>query len=67
MRMSFDKSVPLHEQLKRIVKSHTGRKHQHRVGPGKVRKQVCAIQAKRLARYNRKVHAYWSGEAEEHP
>lgn len=29
MRMTFDQDVPVHEQISRRIKCHTGRKHMH--------------------------------------
>lgn len=75
MRKSFDQSVPLHEQLARGSKTvSTGRKHQHRIGPGKKAEKalkaaaiVNGMKKSKAARIKAKVRAYWAGEKEEHP
>lgn len=69
MRMTFDQSVPVHEQISRILKCHTGRKHQHRKGPGKAQRDpyLAAAKHRRQARWLSKARAYWSGQSEEHP
>ena len=74
MRLTFSQDTPLHEQIKRIVKSHTGRKHQHRKGPGKLseeqrrRREHNAKAAKaRRKKFLRSARAYWRGESDEHP
>lgn len=65
MRMTFDSSVPLADQIRRIIKVKTGRKHQHRIGPG--RKQVRASKIDPKAKQRKLVAAYWRGELDEFP
>lgn len=68
MRKIFDQSVPLAEQISRITKVQTGRKHQHRIGPGrKQSSKASAIQLKQDRARRQKVRAYWSGELDEFP
>lgn len=74
MRLTFDKSVPLHVQISRIVKCHTGRKHQHRKGPGRsasdqrsANKQRQLLALAKQKRFSRLARAYWTGQTEEHP
>ena len=74
MRMTFDRSVPVHIQISRIVKSHTGRKHQHRKGPGRVsaerraaNKQRQLLARAKQKRFSKLARAYWSGESDVHP
>lgn len=68
MRKSFDQSVPLHEQISRITKTQTGRKHQHRIGPGRKQPQkLSAMALKKQRAFRAKVRAYWAGEVDEFP
>jgi hypothetical protein len=68
MRQSFDQNVPLAEQIKRIIKSATGRKHQHRIGPGRKRqKQPNPKLLAKKRKLKKRVRAYWKGETNEHP
>lgn len=75
MRKSFDQSVPLHEQIARGSKTvSTGRKHQHRLGPGKKAEKVAkaaghltARLAKRRKRVAAMVHDYFTGKRDTHP
>jgi hypothetical protein len=63
--MTFDSSVPLADQVRRIIKVKTGRKHQHRIGPGKKRVRVSSINPK--AKQRKRIAAYWRGELDEFP
>lgn len=74
MRMTFDKKTPRHEALMRIVNCHTGRKHGHRKGPGRIgaeqkAKQVQSAKAQkaRRSKFLKRARAYWAGESETHP
>jgi hypothetical protein len=68
MHQTFDHRVPLEEQLMRTgIKTHTGRKHQHRIGAGKPRKRPNPNVLPRIQKLKRKVAAYWRGETDEYP
>lgn len=67
MRQSFDKHVPLSEQLKRIVKMARGHKHMHTIGPGKPKKQADPMVLNHYRKLKKRVSAYWHGETDEHP
>lgn len=74
MRQTFGSDVPLADQIKRITKVCTGRKHQHRPSSRQVIKRLRAShratagkQRKRRTLFLQKVRAYWRGERDEHP
>ncbi len=74
MRQTFPQHMPWHDQLLRIPTCHTGRKHQHRIGPGKLKqRQVSAMNHKNMmkrkmaSKYSAKVRAYWLGLRDSHP
>lgn len=68
MHQTFDRDVPLEEQVRRAgIKAHTGRKHQHRIGPGKPRKRPNPGVLGRVRKVKARVRAYWRGESDEYP
>lgn len=74
MRKSFGRDVPLADQLRRIVKVCTGRKHMHKQQSSKTNGQRSAHQRieqgkqqKRRRLFLSKARPYWAGEIEEHP
>lgn len=74
MRKSFGSDVPLADQLRRIVKVSTGRKHMHKQQASKTSAERSAHQRieqgkqqKRRRLFLAKARAYWAGESEEHP
>lgn len=73
MRRDFDSKVSQGEALLRIPKIHTGHKHMHKNGPGRVaedqrrkRRHVQAIQRAKRKKQLAATRAYWRGEADEH-
>jgi hypothetical protein len=68
MRQDFDASVSQADALKRIPKVCTGRKHQHRLGPGRVKKKAVDPHAfARVKKLRARTAAYWRGETDECP
>jgi len=67
MRLEFKQGTPIHEQLRRIVKTQTGHKHGGRPGPGKSRKRVCQSKVVRARKFKAEVRKYWLGERECYP
>lgn len=75
MRLTFDKSVPLAEQIRRAGnRKSVGRKHEHRLGPSaaaeKAKRRAEFKNAKRAKwwnRYSAEVAKYWSGARDTHP
>lgn len=67
MRFDFDSSVLPAEALARRNKISTGRKHMHRIGPGRRQKPKPSGPTKEQRAYAKAVRAYWSGESDEHP
>lgn len=76
MRIDWDDKLKLTqaEKLVRIVHCHTGRKHQHRKGPGRIseeqlqkQRHSSAVARAKHKKFLRSARAYWRGEREEHP
>ena len=74
MRRDFDSKVSQGEALLRIPKIHTGHKHMHKKGPGRIsaeqrrkRRHVQAVQRGKRKKQLAATRAYWSGESDEHP
>jgi hypothetical protein len=74
MRIDFDQSVPVAEQLVRTAAfKKPGRKHQKRKGARakeKCRataKRRIALKATKAAKFHAAVSAYWRGERDTHP
>jgi hypothetical protein len=72
--MTFDRTVPIQDQISRRIKTKTGRKHRHAKGPGRVAAekrakamQACKVKQAKRGRYLKRVRAYWAGEIDEHP
>lgn len=75
MRMTFDAKTPLLEQQMRAAgRKKVGRKHNHKIGPGKTalaaqrkRKFAATKRAIRWKRFQDAVRAYWLGERDTYP
>ncbi len=74
MRLEFDKSTPVWEQLLRVSDSkEPGRKHQKRKGVkakerDKLRqKRSASLKNKKSREFHEKVAAYWRGERQTNP
>lgn len=74
MKLDFDKSVTLQEQMMRVSKSkQPGRKHEHkpssRVNEKRKASHVRALKigSGKAKKFKEKVAAYWRGELQEFP
>jgi len=75
MQHQFDKGIGLDEQITKVLDhKQPGRKHQHRIGPGKAA-QRAANRRKNVAAYNNhglklrkaRIRDYWRGLISEFP
>lgn len=70
MRIDFPSTMPLHEQLQRLSeRKRVGRKHCHKIGPTRAKKQPPNDQTRKAAwrKYREQVALYFQGHRDTMP
>ena len=74
MRKTFDAKIPESEQRLRVIKNHTGHKHQKKRGPGKSAaittkraKNLSRMQSAKEKNFRTAASAFFRGERDTYP